>query len=204
MPEASHHSATGEDRVVTFMVRFEEYRFAGIVQRTIVIYGTVVSGTATEQRTGGWAWFLRYPNGDVAGKGRYGSWGGVLCGIKYAVAQETRHGQLSSLRRGAAPPEMAMAEKEHPVAMQWWPGRIEPMGMDPKLMARLREQASDDQRQAALRDYIACEDGWRRWPLLALLVGRRPTGADWRRWEARRAESRRLHDAQQGAEASPD
>ena len=34
---------------------------------------------------------------------------------------------------------------------------------------------------------LACEDGWRRWPLLALIVGRRPSGTDWRRWEARRA-----------------
>jgi hypothetical protein len=78
------------------------------------------------------------------------------------------------------------------------------MGMDLGVIAQLREQARDDQRQAALRDYIACEDGWRRWPLLALLVGRRPTGADWRRWEARRAASRRVHDAERGAEASPD
>jgi hypothetical protein len=185
------------------MVRFEEYRFAGVVQRTMVIDGTAVSGTATEQRTGGWAWFLRYPDGDVAGKGRYASWGGVLCGIEYALAQETRHGRLGHPRRGAPPPSEAMSGRAHAAAMQCRPGRIEPMGMDPRVMARLREQASDDQRQAALRDYIACEDGWRRWPLLTLLVGRRPTGADWRRWEARRTAFRRVHDADRGAETSP-
>ena len=77
------------------------------------------------------------------------------------------------------------------------------MGMDPRVMARLREQASDDQRQAALRDYIACEDGWRRWPLLALIVGRTPTSMDWRRWEARRMAFRqRVHHADQRAETS--
>jgi hypothetical protein len=68
------------------------------------------------------------------------------------------------------------------------------MGMDLGVIAQLREQARDDQRQAALRDYIACEDGWRRWPLLALLVGRIPTGADWRHWEARRTAYRRVRN----------
>ena len=94
---------------MTFMMGFEEYRFAGVVQRTIVIDGTTVSGTATEQRSGGWAWFLRYADGDIAGKGRYASWGGVLCGIEYALAQETRHGHLGYLRRGAAPPSRVMS-----------------------------------------------------------------------------------------------
>jgi hypothetical protein len=75
-----------------FMVRFEEYRFAGVVQRTITIDGTTISGTATEPRAGGWAWFLRYPDGDSAGAGRYASWGGVLCGIEYALAQQARLG----------------------------------------------------------------------------------------------------------------
>lgn len=187
-----------------FKVRFEEYRFAGVVQRTIAVDGTAVSGTATEQRTGEWVWFLRYPNGDLAGKGRYGSWDGVLYGIKYAVAQGTRQGQLSYLRREAAPLGTALAGEKDPVATQCRRGRIVPMGMDSKVMARLREQASDDQRQAALRDYIACEDGWRRWPLLALIVGRRPSGTDWRRWEARRAAFRRVHDAERGAARSSD
>jgi hypothetical protein len=192
-----------EGRAVTFTVRFEEYRFAGVVQRTMVIGGTTVSGTATEQRTGGWAWFLRYPNGDIAGEGRYGSWEGVLCGVKYALARETRHGRLGHLYHGAPPPRGAMSVKAYAVAMRCRPGRIEPMEMNPRLMARLREQASDDQRQAALRDYITCEEGWRRWPLLALLVGRMPTGADWRRWESRRAAFRRVHDADRGTETLP-
>jgi len=186
-----------------FTVRFAEYRFAGVVQRTIVIDGTTIGGTATEQHTGGWAWFLRYADGEVAGDGRYASWGGVLCGIAYALAQETRHGRLSHLRCGAALSRGAIAGMAHAVAMRCQPGRIEVTGMDPGVMARLREQASDNQRQAALRDYIACEDGWRRWPLLALLVGRRPTVADWRRWEARRTAFRRVHDADLGAETSP-
>jgi hypothetical protein len=76
--------------------------------------------------------------------------------------------------------------------------------MDPGVIARLSEQARDDQRQAALRDYIACEDGWRRWPLLALLVGHSPTGADWRCWEARRTAFRRVHDAGVGEQRSPE
>jgi hypothetical protein len=188
---------------VTFMVRFEEYRFAGVVQRTMVIDGTTVSGTVTEQRMGGWAWFLRYPDGNIAGQGRYASWGGVLCGIEYALAREIPHGRLSYRSRGAVPLDGAMSGRAHTVAQWPRPGRIEPMGMDPRMMARLREQASDDQRQAALRDYIACEEGWRRWPLLALLVGRIPTGADWRRWESRRAAFRRGRDADRGTETLP-
>ena len=188
---------------MTFMMGFEEYRFAGVVQRTIVIDGTTVSGTATEQRSGGWAWFLRYADGDIAGKGRYASWGGVLCGIEYALAQETRHGHLGYLRRGAAPPSRVMSRRALAVATRRRAGGSEPMGMDPRAMARLREQASDDQRQAALRDYIACEDGWRRWPLLALIVGRTPTSMDWRRWEARRMAFRqRVGHADQRAETS--
>jgi hypothetical protein len=87
---------------MTFMVRFEEYRFAGVVQRTMVIDGTTVSGTVTEQRTGGWAWFLRYPDGNIAGQGRYASWGGVLCGIEYALAQQARHGRLGHRHHGDA------------------------------------------------------------------------------------------------------
>jgi hypothetical protein len=188
---------------MTFMVRFEEYRFAGVVQRTMVIDGTTVSGTVTEQRMGGWAWFLRYPDGNIAGQGRYASWGGVLCGIEYALAREIPHGRLSYRSRGAVPRDGAMSGRAHTVAQWPRPGRIEPMGMDPRMMARLREQASDDQRQAALRDYIACEEGWRRWPLLALLVGRIPTGADWRRWESRRAAFRRGRDADRGTETLP-
>jgi hypothetical protein len=85
-----------------FAVWFEEYVFAGVTQRTIVIEGTSISGTAAEQREGGWAWFLRYPDGEFAGEGRYASWGGVLCGIEYAFAQEIRHGRLGYLRRNAA------------------------------------------------------------------------------------------------------
>jgi hypothetical protein len=85
---------------VKFTVRFEEYRFAGVVQRMITIEGTTIRGTATEQQTGGWAWFLRYPDGHAAGKGRYASWGGVLCGIEYALAQELWYGRLDHLRRG--------------------------------------------------------------------------------------------------------
>jgi hypothetical protein len=76
-------------------------------------------------------------------------------------------------------------------------------GMDAGAMARLREQAGEDQRQAALRDYLVCEEAWRRWPLLTVLVGRRPTDADWRRWEARRRAFRRDADAGRGTETSP-
>jgi hypothetical protein len=75
--------------------------------------------------------------------------------------------------------------------------------MDPGVMARLRRQTSDDQRQAALRDYLAWEDGWRRWPLLALIVGRRPSGMDWRRWEAQRTAFRRAHDMDRAEETAP-
>jgi hypothetical protein len=64
------------------------------------------------------------------------------------------------------------------------------MAMDGELMARLRRQACDDQRRAALRDYIACEEAWRRWPLLALLVGRNPRDADWHYYEALREAAR--------------
>jgi hypothetical protein len=64
------------------------------------------------------------------------------------------------------------------------------MAMDPNTIAQLSRQAGEDQREATLRDYLACEEAWRRWPLVALIVGRSPRGADWRRYEALRAASR--------------
>ncbi len=88
---------------MTFSIRFDEYLFAGVVQRTIVIDGTTIGGTATEQRAGGWAWFLRYPDGEFAGEGGEASWGGVLRGIRHALAAEIAHGRLGHLRRGAPP-----------------------------------------------------------------------------------------------------
>lgn len=70
------------------------------------------------------------------------------------------------------------------------------MAIDPEMMTRLGTLARDDQRLAAMRDYIACEQPWHRWPLLALVVGRTPTDADWRRCEALRAGLRRTDSAE--------
>lgn len=86
-----------------FAVHFDGYIFAGAVRYCIDIPGTGISGGAVEQRGGGWAWFLRYSDGEWAGEGRGGSWGGMLRDIRRALATEATHGRLSYLRRDAAP-----------------------------------------------------------------------------------------------------
>jgi hypothetical protein len=90
-------------RAMEFTVRFEGYIFAGAVRYCIDIAGAGIGGGATEQRTGEWAWFLRYPDGEWAGEGVAGSWGGMLRGIRGALETEATHGRLSYLRRDAAP-----------------------------------------------------------------------------------------------------
>ncbi len=86
-----------------FIVRFEEYQFAGVVQRSVLVDGTTISGTAAEQRAGGWAWFLRYPDGESSGEGKCGSWAEVLRDIRRALVMEIRYGRLGFLQRDAAP-----------------------------------------------------------------------------------------------------
>ncbi len=80
-----------------FTVQFSEYLFAGVVQRTIVLVGAPISGTASEQRTGEWAWFLRYTDGEYAGEGIATSWGAALRGIRDALVGEVRYGRLGYL-----------------------------------------------------------------------------------------------------------
>ncbi len=86
-----------------FTVHFEGYIFAGMVRYCIDIAGTSISGGVTEQWAGGYAWFLRYPDGEWAGDGVAGSWGGMLGDIRHALTMEATHGRLSYLRRDAAP-----------------------------------------------------------------------------------------------------
>jgi len=95
---------------MVYLVRFREYTFGGLRQRTIAVAGTALRGTATEQRAGGWGWFLRYPDGELAGEGRAGTWAGALAEIGEALAEigealamEARHGQLSYPARDATP-----------------------------------------------------------------------------------------------------
>jgi hypothetical protein len=86
-----------------FTVRFEGYRFAGTLRYAVEVVGTGISGGVAEQRAGGWAWFLRYPDGEWAGEGLAGSWAGMLRDMRRALALEARHGRLSYLRRDAGP-----------------------------------------------------------------------------------------------------
>jgi len=88
---------------MTFTVQCEAYIFAGVVQRSIAVMGTEIRGTASEQRGGGWAWFLRYPDGECAGEGGDASWDGVLGGIRDALAMEVRYGRLGYVPREATP-----------------------------------------------------------------------------------------------------
>lgn len=81
-----------------FTVRFEEYTFAGAIRYCVDIAGTDIGGGVAEQRTGGWAWFLRYSDGEWAGEGLAGTWGGMLRDMRRALAVEARHGRLSYLR----------------------------------------------------------------------------------------------------------
>lgn len=55
-------------------VHYSEYILGGLRQRTIRVDGTGLRGTATEQRTGGWAWFLRHPDGGLAAEGVAPAW----------------------------------------------------------------------------------------------------------------------------------
>jgi len=88
---------------MVYLVRFREYIFGGLRQRTIAVAGTALRGTATEQRAGGWGWFLRYPDGELAGEGRAGTWAGARAEIGEALVMEARHGQLSYPARDATP-----------------------------------------------------------------------------------------------------
>ncbi len=88
---------------MVYLVRFREYTFGGLRQRTIAVTGTAIRGTATEQRTGGWGWFLRYPYGELAGEGRAATWEGVLDDIRAALTMEAKYGRLSSLPRDVTP-----------------------------------------------------------------------------------------------------
>lgn len=88
---------------MVFTVHFREYTFGGLRQRTLVIAGTAIRGTATEQRSGGWGWFLRYPDGELAGEGHAATWDGLLEDIVGALVMETKYGRLSYPTRDAAP-----------------------------------------------------------------------------------------------------
>jgi len=85
-----------------FTVRYTEYVFGGLRQRSLFVEGAGIAGTATEQRTGGWAWFLRYPDGELAGEGRAAAWASVLGGIRRALVLEEKDGRLGYLRRDTA------------------------------------------------------------------------------------------------------
>lgn len=82
---------------MVYTVRFREYTFGGLRQRTIAVAGTALRGTATEQRAGGWGWFLRYPHGELAGEGYPATWEGVLEEIRAALMMEAKYGRLSYL-----------------------------------------------------------------------------------------------------------
>ncbi len=84
---------------MVYLVPFREYTFGGLRQRTITVEGTAIRGTATEQPAGGWGWFLRYPDGELAGEGRAATWAGVLEEIRAALTMEAKYGRLSSLPR---------------------------------------------------------------------------------------------------------
>lgn len=86
-----------------FTVRFREYVFGGRRQRSVFVDGTGIAGTATEQQGGGWAWFLRYPDGELAGEDGAATWDDVLRGIRRALVMEERYGRLGYLRRDTAP-----------------------------------------------------------------------------------------------------
>lgn len=88
---------------MVYLVRFREYTFGGLRQRTIAVAGTAVRGTATEQRAGGWGWFLRYPDGELAGEGYASTWEGVLDDIREALMMEAKYGRLSYLPRDVTP-----------------------------------------------------------------------------------------------------
>jgi len=85
-----------------FTVRFEEYEFGGVVQRSVLVDGTTITGTAAEQRAGGWAWFLRYPDGESAGEGKCGSWAEVLRDIRRALVMEIKYGRLGFIKGSTA------------------------------------------------------------------------------------------------------
>jgi len=87
---------------VEFTVQVDGYLFAGVVRYCVHVAGTGISGGVTEQRTGEWSWFLRYPDGEWAGDGLAGSWEGMLHDIRGALAMEARYGRLSYLRRDTA------------------------------------------------------------------------------------------------------
>ncbi len=95
-------NATGEAEMER-AVQYREYVFGGLRRRSLSVDGAGIVGTATEQRSGGWAWFLRHPDGSLAGEGRAATWDDALRDIHRTLAAEETQGRLGYLRRETSP-----------------------------------------------------------------------------------------------------
>lgn len=95
-------------------VRYRERILGGLRQRALVIEGTLMAGAASEQSAGGWAWFLRHPDGALAGEGGAVTWEGVLSDIRDVVTTEGK-------RHTPGPRDTTGACDGHP-ATRWPPG----------------------------------------------------------------------------------
>ncbi len=84
---------------MAFAVRYREYCFGGLRQRSLFVDETGIDGTATEQRAGGWVWFLRYPDGALAGEGNAATWDDALRDIQRTLVAEEERGGPGDLRR---------------------------------------------------------------------------------------------------------
>ncbi len=84
-------------------VRYTESVFGGLRRRSLLVDGAGLGGTATERRSGGWGWFLRHPDGTLAGEGDAVTWDDALRDIRRTLAAGEVRGRLGYLRRDASP-----------------------------------------------------------------------------------------------------